>query len=73
MSWSPIDFAVDFLKPRWPTPARVGRVIAWLCAQGLLIEFAPKDTEPFVFLAFPVFFWLVIATWNYVELATHSE
>jgi hypothetical protein len=73
VSWSPIDFVVDFFKPRRPTPARVARVIAWFVGLVLLIEFTPPNPEPFVFLAFPTFFWLAIATWNYVELYAYGE
>jgi hypothetical protein len=73
MSWSPADFVVDFLKPRAKTPARVGRVVAFCICYVLLLEFAPPNPEPFVFLAFPTFFWLLIATWNYFELAVHGE
>ncbi len=73
MSWSPADFVVDFLKPRRPTPARIGRIVAFCVSFVLFLEFTPTNPEPFVFLAFPVLFWLLIATWNYIELATHGE
>ena len=73
MNWSPSDFVVDFLKPRRATPARVGRIVAFCVSFVLFLEFAPPNPEPFIFLAFPVVFWCLLATWNYVELGVRGE